>query len=275
MSSSLRGGFSDFDSLGNLYVANFGSSNVSKITSVGSSSYISAGNSPIYLVVDSNDNVFVTNRGDNSISKITPLGVSTTFVTLTGTVNNNVFDITIDSSDNLYVSMSLNNEIQKITPLGVVTIFNNSSIGSSPGRIRFDSLGNLFVLCNTSEIYKITPSGVTTLFYSLGGLYDFIIDTLDNLFLVTNSNVIYKITSSGVLNIFTTGAQSGTNRICVDLSNNLYVSNSTSTPLLYKINTSAVITPLSSAGDFPAYMIFNNGFVYVSNFSGVVTRVTT
>ena len=61
------------DSSGNVYTANKGSNNVSKITPAGLSTILgTTGSNPVGIVVDSSGNVYTANRGSNNVSKITP-----------------------------------------------------------------------------------------------------------------------------------------------------------------------------------------------------------
>lgn len=86
------------------------------------------------LAVDSGGNLFVAEYGTHTIRKITPAGVVSTFAgspnlngSDDGTGTAARFDrptaIGIDGDDNLYVTELVNNTIRKITPARVVTTF--------------------------------------------------------------------------------------------------------------------------------------------------------
>ena len=64
------------DSNGNVYTANRGTNDVSKITPGGVVSRLSigGGTNPTRIAVDSNGNVYTANNGTNDVSKITPGG---------------------------------------------------------------------------------------------------------------------------------------------------------------------------------------------------------
>ena len=62
------------DSAGNIYTANSGSDNVSKITPAGVSTtnWAATGSSPFGIAVDSAGNIYTANNGSNNVSKVTP-----------------------------------------------------------------------------------------------------------------------------------------------------------------------------------------------------------
>ena len=70
------------DAAGNVYTANIGSDNVSKITPDGVSTIFgTTGDAPEGIVIDAAGNIYTNNIGSGNISKITPAGVSTIFAT--------------------------------------------------------------------------------------------------------------------------------------------------------------------------------------------------
>ena len=156
------------DSAGNLYTANSGSDNVSKITPDGTSTVLgTTGTNPWAIALDPAGNVYTANLGSRNVSKITPDGVSTTF----GVTDGGPSGIAIDPAGNVYtsneISISLNasttfSTISKITPSGVSTIF-AAKPGSQPEGIAIDGAGNLYTPNNGSDsVSKVTPDGVST-----------------------------------------------------------------------------------------------------------------
>jgi len=122
---------------------------------------------PKDVTVDSLGNLYVADYGNNKIRKITQSGVVTTFAgsgnqgSAEGTGTEASFyqpkGVTVDSLGNLYVADYGNNKIRKITPSGVVTTFAGSGIDGSnngavniatfygPSGVAVDASGNVYV----------------------------------------------------------------------------------------------------------------------------------
>jgi streptogramin lyase len=213
---------------------------------------------PYGVEIDISGNVYVGDFGSNKIRKITPLGVVTTIAgsgtvgstdgtSLTATFNG-PRGVAIDASGNVYVGDSTNNKIRKITPSGTVTTLAGSgAVGStdgtgtsasfnSPRRVAADAEGNVYVAdTNNSKIRKITPlgevsslagSGIIGSTDGIGSMASFnlprsvAVDALRNVYVGdANNNKIRKITQQGYaispnlpagLNIDGTGTISGT-----------------------------------------------------------------
>lgn len=136
------------DSSNNLYVSDYGNSEIRKITPSGTVSTLAGSkqkgdadgngtvatfNLPAGIAIDSNDNLYVADRGNNQIRKI-----STTGLVIVGTLAgsgksgsadgtgagasfNSPFGVAVDGNGTVYVADTSNNEIRQITPGGVVT----------------------------------------------------------------------------------------------------------------------------------------------------------
>ena len=190
------------DNLGNLYVADWSSHTIRRITPGGmvttlaGSAFVSGGadgtgnkarfDVPSSLTVDSSGNVFVADQNNHALRKVTPLGTVSTFAGLPGSGatdgNGNVArfhhpqGVATDSAGNLFVSEVANHTIRKITPLGAVSTFaglagtSGYSDGTSgearfsgPGGTAVDSAGNVFVAdTQTQTIRKIIPGGLVS-----------------------------------------------------------------------------------------------------------------
>ncbi|WP_299289390.1 gliding motility-associated C-terminal domain-containing protein [uncultured Mucilaginibacter sp.] len=194
------------DVAGNIYVADYGSSLIRKITPTGVVTTLAGSTpgfangtgtaakfgSPSGITVDKSGNVFVGDRDNNLIRKITPAGVVTTFAgsgtvgAVNGTGTAASFQhpqcLTFDNNENLYVT-DFNSIIRKITPAGVVTTFAGSGVTGStdgvgtaasfnlPVGITADHLSNIYVAdAGNLLIRKITPAGVVTTLAGTGSV---------------------------------------------------------------------------------------------------------
>lgn len=237
-------------------------------------------NSPCGMTIDDNDNLFITNYGSNSILKITNNGNVTTIAGgVQGYVNGTVaearffepYGLAIDNNTgNIFVADRRNHCIRKITPSGDVSTYAGNSVNetngsyldgngtsarfNSPSGIAIDVNGNLFIADRNNHcIRKITPNrdvstiagnptisgyangnGINALF---DNPIDLDIDISGNLFIADHNNqTIRKLLPNGdVLTFSGTGLQgttdgtaniakfNGPNYIEIDNSGNLFV----------------------------------------------------
>ncbi len=119
--------------------------------------------------VDAVGNVYILDTGDNRIRKIAPDGrVSTVAGTgvpgfLDGPASqaqfsSDILGVITDPAGNLFVMDAGNRRVRKITSEGVVsTVFEFTEPGRSPGNIKVDAAGNLFLSDRAHNvIYKLT-----------------------------------------------------------------------------------------------------------------------
>jgi len=189
------------DSSGNVYVADYGSNRIRKITSAGVVTTLAGSgaasfadginasfNSPIGVGLDNSGNVYVADFANQRIRRIEVLGTEVATLAGNGTpaivegtgqfASFNVPNgVAVDSAGNMYVADHNNHKIRKITPSGVVSTLAGSGFGTfadgtgisasfnNPNGLCVDSSGNVYVADKFNQrIRKITPTGqVSTL----------------------------------------------------------------------------------------------------------------
>ncbi|MDQ5933657.1 MAG: Tetratricopeptide repeat protein [Cyanobacteriota bacterium erpe_2018_sw_21hr_WHONDRS-SW48-000092_B_bin.40] len=103
-----------FDRLGNLYVANFTSNTVDRISADGTRMQFSSGSNlkgPIGLAADESGNIYVANYDGGTVARISPAGVST----IIGTGFKQPYYLTLDKEGNLFVSQQIDNSVVRLT----------------------------------------------------------------------------------------------------------------------------------------------------------------
>jgi len=228
-----------FDASGNLYVANYNSNTISKVTPAGVvTTFVSTGLSqPTGLVFDASGILYVANWGSNTISKVTPSGVVSTFVS-SGLFN--PWGLAFDASGNLYVGNNGYGVVSKVNPAGTVSTF-AGTFANGDG-LAFDASGNLYVAdaSGKSNISKVTPSGIVSTFVSSGLATPIFLafDASGNLYVNNGNSTISKVNSTGVVSTFVSSGLNLPMGLAFDASGNLYVAN-------YNNNTiSKVIIPI-------------------------------
>jgi sugar lactone lactonase YvrE len=182
------------DTVGNVYVADWGSGAIRKITAAGEVSTLAgpgygfadgmgaeAKFANIYgIAVDTAGNVYVPDRDNNRIRKITAVGEVSTlagssdagFVDGRGAAAkfSGPYGVAVDTAGNVYVADTYNHSIRKITAAGEVSsLAGSGEYGSADGvgaaaqfaypiGIAVDVAGNVYVGdVNNSSIRKLTP----------------------------------------------------------------------------------------------------------------------
>lgn len=195
------------DSLGNLYVSDYGNHLIRKIsfntgipmvtTFAGSTSGFTDGNStdakfknPYGLAIDSNDNIYVADYSNNCIRKINSAADVTTLSgdSRGGFVDGPAadarfrrpIDLALDSQNNLYITDSSNHRIRILSSGIVRTIAGAGNAGfadgektealfNTPSFIHVDKDDNIFVSDNSNNrIRKISSTGTVTSFAGTG-----------------------------------------------------------------------------------------------------------
>jgi hypothetical protein len=135
-----------FDSTGNLYVANYGNSTISKVAAGSSTAtpFVTSGLSqPHYLAFDASGNLYVANFGNGTVSKVAA-GTSTATPFVTSGLSLPM-GLAFDASGNLYVANHGNGTVSKVAAgTSTATPFVTSGL-SLPVGLAFDASGNLYV----------------------------------------------------------------------------------------------------------------------------------
>ena len=261
------------DAAGNVYTANYGSNNVSKITPDGISSILGTtrGN-PAGIALDAAGNVYTANSlfSDN-VSKITPDGTSTIF----GTTGTTPLAIAIDAASNIYAANYNSDTVSKITPEGISTILGTT--GNNPKGIAIDAAGNIYTANGGSDnVSKITPDGSSTIFGTTGsGPFGIAVDAAGNVYTANYGSAnVSKITPDGTSIILGTTGNSP-EEIAVDAAGNVYTANYGSATVA-KITPEGISTILGTTGSGPfGIAIDAAGNVYTTNNgSNNVSKIT-
>ncbi|MFN8674452.1 MAG: hypothetical protein U0457_20525 [Candidatus Sericytochromatia bacterium] len=184
-----------FDSLGNLYINDFGNSKLRKIDLAGNVStlttiFVPTLNNPSGIIFDSANNMYIADTGNNTIKKISSDFTSVTTFAGNGTAGDTIGTATsssfnkptsmaFDNAGNMYVVDSFNNKIKKIDSSGNVTNFAgtgtaglldgalNTSMFNQPTNIVYNNTLNALIVSEASAMtirkIDLASSTVSTL----------------------------------------------------------------------------------------------------------------
>lgn len=219
------------DNNSNVYVCDYGSNAIRKITPTGVVTTIGSVPYPTGLTADAAGNVYISSADDNVIYKINTAGIRSVFAT----GFQNPGGLNFDRSGNLFVADQGSNTIKKVTVNGVTsTIAGTGSAGNNDG--------------NASVATFYRPDGVA-------------VDNSDNIYVAdAGNNKIRKITPTGIVSTFagngTFGSVDGTGTnarlyyptgITIDPNDNLYVADYRNNQIR-KISPGGEVTTLAGSG---------------------------
>ncbi len=152
------------DSNGNLYITEFNTSQLTKISADGVvSTFAALEVGPQNVTVDANDHIYVSYWGSgngtgNQVSHITPAGVVTTYAQGISVPNGLAFD----DENNLYVVTTFNGLVKRVAPDGTITDFSDLPGSGIIGGTMIWAEGKLFVTgVYGNKIFQI-EDGVAT-----------------------------------------------------------------------------------------------------------------
>ncbi len=159
------------DSKGDIFVANFFSSTITRVSPSGETSiFINSGiNGASGNEFDPDDNLYQSNFNSNQISLITPDGQISTFA---GPANGIVapVGVTLDSSGVVYVANCGNQTITRHPGPLQGTVFASGNLFQCPNGITVDDQDNIYVAnFNNGNVIKITPAGEAAVFANIPG----------------------------------------------------------------------------------------------------------
>jgi hypothetical protein len=178
-------------------------------------------NLPTGVAMNSTDLIYVADFGSHTLRKVTSAGVVTTFAGTAGTSGsadgtgtaarfNKPSGLALDTAGNLYVADTGNSTVRKVSPAGVVTTLAGlSAIAglkdgtgvlawlNEPEGVTIDTAGNLYVAdTGNAVIRKITSAGVVTTL-ALTGTVPVITTQPASVSVTTGSAASLSVTASG------------------------------------------------------------------------------
>ncbi|WP_421978791.1 Ig-like domain-containing protein [Roseivirga seohaensis] len=266
---------------------------------------------PDDIVLDASGNMYVSDFGSHKIRKVTPDGGVTTLAGSgeMGNTNGNGVNasfkyprgLAVDAAGNVYVADRDNNVIRKITPSGDVTTYagsgawgsTNGASGSarfnSPNGVAVDASGNLFVTDgNNNLIRKIDTNGNVSSFASVANPFGIAIDAAGNLYVTErDNNLVRKIAPNGVVTTLAgTGASGSTDGpglsasfnypsgITLDAAGNVYVADNGNNKIR-KITPDGEVTTVAFVADATGITVYASGVMYASTGRNKIEKISS
>jgi len=256
------------DLSGNLYVADFQSNRVRKVTPQGIISTVAGNGIQAF-------------SGDGGLATLASL--------------NEPVGVTVDNFGNLYIGDAGNNRVRRVTPQGVISTVAGNGLGSSSGDggpaasasinsphgVATDASGNLYVAEDAgARIRKVTPQGIISTvagngvqgFSGDGGSatsaslldpIDVTVDSSGNLYIADGfGSRVRKVTAQGVIStvagdgiagfsgdggLATTAELHYPNGVAIDATGNLYISEATN-GRVRKVTPQGLISTVAGGG---------------------------
>lgn len=158
-----------FDAAGNLYVANFNSNSILKVSPTGEAATFASGfplHGPLGLVFDDEQNLYVLNDLSPTVVRIDPSGAKQVAAVLPNNFGNGS-GLTRDDEGNLYAASYSHGSVFKIDGDGRVTLFASSS---APGFGFILYVNGAFYATGiqSNRLYKFTMDGEVSVFAGTG-----------------------------------------------------------------------------------------------------------
>ncbi len=271
------------DGAGNMYVANYSGSNVTKIAAGGGSATVLSLGTPGDTAVgevggvalDGVGNLFISDHFNNRIIVMTPGGVvSVLTINGLGSALNLPLALALDAAGNLYISDYGNGRVVEVSSLfvsgsssvGIGSVISTGSYSTTSEGITgvaVDSMGNIYIPDgyaggDPSRVIKVTAAGAVSLltptgitFSRPGGVG---VDSMGNIYVADGGhNRIVEITTAGVASVVAiNGLPSPTTLsvpfgVTLDPSGNLYIPDFGNSRVLF-VNVSGARLSFPSTG---------------------------
>jgi len=216
-------------------------------------------NSPIGLAFDCNGNLYVANYGTDTVRKISSTGEDLGDV-ITLSPGSSIRCVVVDVHNLVYVSCANSNTVNRYTAAGkFIDVFASTGL-SAPIGMNFDPAGNLYVVNYSGTIRKIAPDGTDlgNFITGLTQPTDIVVDSCGYFYVASDyPSTVKKYTSAGTYDsdVITGGANGRLAGLGLDALGGLYVvghDNNT----VYKICTGSVSSFAASDGNNPNFITF-------------------
>jgi len=237
------------DSANNVWIANYGSSSVTKLNSSGETigTYnISGSGMPTGIAIDASGNVWVTDQMYNKIFKLNSSGETIGIYNV-----NTAYGIAIDPSNNIWIANAGSNQVTKLNSTG--TVIGTYSVGSYPMHLAIDTSGNVWVSNKDSAtVSKLNSSGALIGTYNVdANPYGIVIDASGNVWVVCrHTSNVFKFDPSGSILGTYYGGGSHPEGIAIDASGYIWVAAVDSNSIV-KLNSAGTVIAAYNVGDRP------------------------